>query len=182
MLVDLPCHLIQVVRLVHALSETGLPMVVRRNDWDKFSLLRSRLGMSVHPGERGDFLLSSFVEYSHEAPFTQVDTIRRLLIFPHIIGEWCRSRWGGERIHRYAFAGLLTPGREVSLQKWADQQFGENRLVFRRGRENRRSIVEAITRWSKCRKSENSKVVSVPPGRNALVFKSRTRVPGQSLG
>jgi hypothetical protein len=125
--VDLPFHLIQSFRLIHALSETGVEICVHEADVPKFQLLRERFNVEVDAAEQGQTPLPR-LRIQHDAPRTEVGDIVRPLIFPLAIFDYCRSMWPEERDITYLFRGLVTPARHALLSAWLKLQRSTYRL------------------------------------------------------
>ncbi len=115
--VDVPYSLIQSVRLVHALMETGYGVHVRPEHRDRFSRLEKVFGISYVVGVEGARRLPA-VHVDHSAPRTSVGNIQRPLIFPHAIVQRCRTLWADDRTVRFSFAGLVTDSRRQVLGDW----------------------------------------------------------------
>ncbi len=117
---DVPFALIQQIRLVHALAESGFEIAVPADQLDKFSILRERFGLRLATARPGDPSLASFITIDHETPSTALGAIVRPLIFPRAVVEHCRTLWPAARAHRYSFAGLVTESRRALLEGWID--------------------------------------------------------------
>ncbi|MEO5819155.1 MAG: hypothetical protein ABIT71_01505 [Vicinamibacteraceae bacterium] len=110
--------LIQQIRLVHALAESGCDIAIPVDELDKFGILRDTFGLQLAVANASDRSLSPFVTIDHATPSTAVGEIVRPLIFPRAIAEHCRTLWPTTRAHRYSFAGLLTDSRRALLEAW----------------------------------------------------------------
>jgi hypothetical protein len=154
--------LIQQIRLVHALAESGFEIAVPADELDKFSILRERFGLRLATARRDDPLLTPFITIDHVTPSTAVGTVVRPLIFPRAIVDHCRTLWPASRAHRYSFAGLMTESRRALLEGWmAGRATGASGLTARtnfgdfvrrqwirwRGADRRRRIGD-VTVWS----------------------------------
>lgn len=116
--VDTEINLIQQLRLIHALSESNFEIVVKPEEKFKFDLLVQKFGMELKTGEGGDLNISEISEIHHKKPGTSVGKLERILIFPHIITEYCKEIWPSRRKHRYTFAGLVTKNRKGVITEW----------------------------------------------------------------
>lgn len=154
--------LIQQIRLVHALAESGFEIAVAAGELDKFSILRERFGLGLATARIDDPSLAPFVAIDHETPSTALGAVVRPLIFPRAIVEHCRTLWPSARPHRYSFAGLLTENRRALLEDWlarsadgtsrlaAKTTFGDfvrRQLIRWRGADRQRQIGD-VTVWS----------------------------------
>ena len=115
---DISFGFVQQIRLAHALTESNFPIVISKTDSPKFSLLEEKFGMQFIEGEVGDIHLSKQLGIVHHKPSVNVGNLRRPLIFPHVIVEYCRTLWKCEREHKYSFAGLVTQKRKELIQDW----------------------------------------------------------------
>lgn len=122
--VDLKFELLQQVRLVHALSESPFAIVVRSSEVEKFQPLKEKFGMEITGENAGDFDLSGFLTVNHVEPITSINSLRRPLIFPHAITEYCHSLWSTKRKYRFSFMGLITRKRQELLEGWVRTNLG----------------------------------------------------------
>jgi hypothetical protein len=125
--VDLPFHLIQSLRVCHALSETNVDICVREADIPKFQLLRERFNVEVDVATREQAPLPR-LRIVHDAPRAEVGNIVRPLIFPLAIFDYCRSIWSEQRDIGFLFSGLVTPARQDLLNAWLRSQRSAYRL------------------------------------------------------
>jgi hypothetical protein len=154
--------LIQQIRLVHAVAESGFEIAIAADQLDKFSILRERFGLHLAAARPDDPSLTPFVTIDHRTPSTAIGAVVRPLIFPRAIVEHCRTLWPAARAHRYSFAGLLTDSRRALLEGWmagradggsgltAQTTFGDfvrRQLIRWRGADRQRRIGD-VTVWS----------------------------------
>jgi hypothetical protein len=125
--VDLPFHLIQSLRVCHALSETNVDICVREADVPKFQLLRERFNVEIDAATQDQAPLPR-LRILHDAPRTEVGDIVRPLIFPLAIFDYCRSMWSEQRDISFLFSGLVTPARQDFLNAWLRSQRSAYRL------------------------------------------------------
>lgn len=109
-------HLIQSIRLCHALSETIYTLCVSSEDAGKFAYLAERFPQLTYEVSEAPALDGALV--SHREPLTRIGEVSRPLIFPHAIVERCREYWQPWRPHPLTFRGLMTPARRKALRKW----------------------------------------------------------------
>jgi hypothetical protein len=159
---DFSFALIQQIRLVHAVAESGFEVGVRADELAKFSILRDRFGLRLTAARPDDLLLDPFVTIDHQTPSTAIGDLVRPLIFPRAIVAHCRTLWPEVRAHRYSFAGLLTDSRRALLERWIHEQtagapplagrtslgsFIRRQLIRWRGADRQRRIGD-VTLWS----------------------------------
>jgi len=124
-------YLIQQIRLIHAITETPYEIVLPPDEAKKYEPLVSRFSMRFTEGDNGVVDLGEYITIDHAEPITGIGDLRRPLIFPHSITQYCRSLWG-ERKYRFSFAGLITEKRKVLLDHWTQKNIGnkkKNRYV-----------------------------------------------------
>ena len=109
---------LQQVRLIHAISESSYEIVLPEEEMKKYLPLKKFLGMDFLEGNSGDFDLTNWLIIDHAAPMTSIGNLKRPIIFPHSITEYCYSLWQGKRAYRYSFAGLVTEKRKLLLESW----------------------------------------------------------------
>jgi hypothetical protein len=114
---DVPFHLIQSIRLIHALMESDYRVHVPPQHVDKFTRLQDVFGISFAVGLHGVQRLTALT-ISHAEPRTAVGAIERPLIFPQAILTHCREQWAAERDLRFSFAGLIHENRKAVLEGW----------------------------------------------------------------
>src|SRR5215510_8517434 len=114
---ELPLHLIQVLRLAHALAEAGCRLHVSPEDAPKLSELRRIFGLQYEIGKDGVPTLHG-LSIDHTEPEVRVGRIARPLIFPVAAFEYCRARWPEKRPVRASFSGMPTAIRKKALNDW----------------------------------------------------------------
>jgi hypothetical protein len=119
--VDYKIHLLQQVRLIHAIAESGISIVVMNSEKFKFRPLIGKFGMKLQTGNENGVKISSFTDINHELPRTSIGEINRVIIFPRALTEYCRSLWKKKRKYRFSFVGLITESRKVLLQEWVQK-------------------------------------------------------------
>lgn len=112
-----PMHLIQGIRLAHALMESNATIHVSRRNAGKFDHLRSFFDIKFERGEENLPILAG-ASVSHEEPLTRIGGIERPLVFPHGIVERCRAKWPAARSVRFSFCGLMNQKRRAALDAW----------------------------------------------------------------
>lgn len=125
----LPMHLIQALRLAHALMESEAKVHVSRRQAAKFDHLRKFFDLDFEIGGPGLPVLAG-ASISHEEPLTRLGSIERPLIFPHGIVERCRAKWCDSRPVRFSFCGLVNEQRRHALDSWTAAQGGASVEIF----------------------------------------------------
>jgi hypothetical protein len=120
--VQAPYHLIQVVRLIHALMESSYRVHIPAEHVDKFSRLQAVFGLEFGIGVEGIPALPS-VRVSHSEPCTAIGTVERPLIFARAIADRCRASWSAHRSVRFSFVGLVTDQRRAALHHWQQRSY-----------------------------------------------------------
>lgn len=114
---DLPFHLIQSIRLSHALMETSYDVYLPLEHEEKFSALKKYFAVNYKLTSEPLVPLPG-LRIVHSEPQTYVGSIAYPLIFPQSIFSYCREQWAENRENRFAFAGLITNSRKLVLEKW----------------------------------------------------------------
>jgi len=125
---DVPMHLIQSIRLVHAVMESGAEVCVAPEDAEKFAHLRRYFRFRYRVGAPGAARPAGAV-VDHERPLTRVGALGRPLIFPRGMARRCRAAWPATRTVRVLFCGLVTPARYAVLRDWL-QRAGAGRALL----------------------------------------------------
>ena len=113
----LPFHLIQGIRLAHALMESRFEICIPESHADKFTILEELFGINYKTGTKEAIKIDA-IQVSHSEPITSVGSIARPLIFPHAILSHCQSLWKPDRDIKISFAGLVTDKRAELISQW----------------------------------------------------------------
>lgn len=132
--VPLSMHLIQGLRLCHALAETRFTLCVSAADRRKFEHLQQYFDLRFEVGEAPPLYS---VRISHQEPETRIGAVVRPLIFPHGVVGRCLSKWRDQRDYRVSFQGLVTRGRRATLKRWQAGTHSATIIDSRRGRNPR---------------------------------------------
>lgn len=111
---NVPRHLIQSCRLIHAIMESSFPVHIAWKDYSRYSYLKTFFDIAFVPVQFGASNLDG-VTVDHRSPATRVGSIARPLIFPRSIPYRCRSMWSDDRRSVFHFSGLMTDSRKRSL-------------------------------------------------------------------
>lgn len=125
---NLPPHLIQTVRLTHALMElTDFDVHVSEAEASNYEYLSRYfpLDFSVYKEDAPPVL--SDVSLEHDRPLTRVGKIERPLIIPHGIVGRCREKWAQARDTSIFFCGVMTPPRMRVVRAWLERHAGQRR-------------------------------------------------------
>lgn len=126
--IDMTFHLIQQVRLLHALTESDFDICIPAAEQPKFEFLKKKFGLELYDGADQFIDITGHVSISHAEPVTSIRGISRPLIFPHAITEYCRSLWSKKREFRYSFQGLITRKRQSLIESWIRENLKGERL------------------------------------------------------
>lgn len=120
-----PMHLIQSVRLCHALMESRFRVSISSADSRKFSLLKTKFGAQYKVDVPNAVMLDSLT-VSHKEPVTAVGTVERPLVFPHAIVRHCHSLWPTIRDIPISFSGLVSHSRSALIRDWCETNFPDS--------------------------------------------------------
>ena len=115
--IDLPIYLLQTLRLVHAIAETGFRICVEPEDEKAVVRLKKTFGMDYRVGTAGAQRIAGLY-LDHLKPVTRIGSFERPLVMPKAIFDYCRARWPHERGVDVSFAGLLTQNRRTAINEW----------------------------------------------------------------
>lgn len=119
--VNLPLKLLQEVRLVHALTESGHLLHLSGQQANIISYIKKYFDITFKTGTDNIPFLPG-VGLSHKEPSTWIGSIQRSLIFPHAIVTYCRTIWPDIRNIPVSFTGLLTVARRNVIEAYARRQ------------------------------------------------------------
>jgi hypothetical protein len=123
--IGITADLLQQVRLIHALTESSFEIVLPSGEIEKYLPLKKFFGMKFVEGKSGDFDLTDCLTIDHATPITAIGYLKRPVIFPHSIQNYCHSLWREKRDYRFSFAGLITDKRKVLLETWIQKNIGQ---------------------------------------------------------
>lgn len=115
--IELPFHLLQTLRLAQAIGEAGFRIRVPAGDEEKVVALKEVFGFDYKVGTEGVARVGG-LRIDHMTPRSCVGAIERSLIMPHAVFDHCRARWPAERDIDVSFAGILTETRRAALNDW----------------------------------------------------------------
>ncbi len=120
LLINKSFKLIQMIRVIHALSESDYSVAIPPTEIEKFSILINKFGLSfANAHDRANAIdITHQVRLSHSKPQTSIGKLSRTLIFPTIVTKYCRSIWEENRTINYSFQGLVTNERKPLIEGW----------------------------------------------------------------
>jgi hypothetical protein len=117
--IDYKIKKIQELRAIQAISEIGVTIAVSSKQKSKFSLLKEKFQMNFQiSDEKKGTKLSELLSINHEKPETGILDIKKPLVFPIAITNYCKTLWKEERAYKYTFAGLITKSRHDLIRDW----------------------------------------------------------------
>lgn len=116
---DLSYQYLQEIRLAHALSEVGYELQIPEEERVKFQKLEE-LFLVKFPIKQEDTVCISAIEIRHKGtePSTGIGNLKRPLVFPHAMLDYCRKLWPERRSYDFCFLGLVTEARKHWLQRY----------------------------------------------------------------
>ena len=139
---DQSVGLIQKIRVLHAIAESGVPVSVPKNEIWKLEPLRKNFGMAFSTVCQEGIKFSDIVSIDHSKPSTSMGKIERVLIFPHAITQHLKYKWKDKRKFKYSFAGLVTPERKTLIEDWITNVLKEDNYKL----EDQFSLVKRLMR------------------------------------
>lgn len=118
----LPFNLIQEIRLSHALMESDFNVYLDKCQANKFSYIKKNFEVHYYLDENLLPILPK-VEICHKSPFVRLGSLRRPLVYPHGIFDYCRKIWGMEKEFYCTFTGLATESRLNIIKLWLENYF-----------------------------------------------------------
>ncbi len=116
--IDWKFHLLQQMRVVHAITEADVSVSIPLQERWKFRQLEEAFpGMFANTSSDA-VNVTSAVRFSHAEPKTQVGSSVRPLVFPVAIALKCRELWPKDRHVAVSFQGLMTSDRRTAIARW----------------------------------------------------------------
>lgn len=117
--IDFKIKKIQELRAIHAISESGVVILIPKKQVVKFILLKEKFNMNFQIlNENKGIPLSKLLLINHENPETHIGKLMKPLVFPLSIVEYCKSLWVEDRKYKFTFAGLITQSRNELITNW----------------------------------------------------------------
>lgn len=117
--IDYKIKKIQELRAIHAISESGIVVMIPKKQEVKFKMLKKKFNMDYKVSENdSDFNMSEVLTINHEMPKTGIKNLDKPLIFPFAITNYCKNLWKDKREYQYTFAGLITQNRNELISNW----------------------------------------------------------------
>ena len=114
--------IIQGIRALHAIQETGITIALPHQSRPVYRDLETEFGVRFAYRSHGA-LEAGDITMCHAQPLIQIGTLSRTLLFPHAIVHGLRQRWPTTRHCRYAFCGLMTAERADAIANWLADHF-----------------------------------------------------------
>lgn len=114
--------IIQGIRALHAIQETGVTIALPHQSRPVYKDLETEFGVRFAYRSHGA-LEAGGISMCHAQPLIQIGALSRTLLFPHAIVHGLRKRWPSTRHCRYSFWGLLTAERADAIAKWLGNHF-----------------------------------------------------------
>ena len=125
---DQSLKLIQQIRVLHAIAESGLPIYISENEAYKLEPLQKYFNIHFNTGTCNGVKFSQLIKIDHSKPTTSIGEIERTLIFPHAITKYLRLMWQSKRKYKYSFAGLVTSERKSVIENWLKNIINERKI------------------------------------------------------
>lgn len=125
--------LIQNLRIIQALNEIGLNILIDERHFEKFEYLEKYLGYKIQTDEKNSYQISNIFENvttSHSEPYVRIFTVEKTLIFPKSIFSYLKDQWPVERQLPFTFSGLITLSRKKCLKNWIDKNISKQHYKF----------------------------------------------------
>lgn len=117
--IDYKIKKIQELRAIHAISESGVDVLIPKKQEVKFKMLKKKFNMKYKVSDKDAvFKMSEVLSINHETPKTGINELNKPLIFPLVITSYCKTLWKEERCFKYTFAGLITQSRNELISNW----------------------------------------------------------------
>lgn len=147
LLIDKKINLIQEVRVLQALSELGVEIILPFKQKYKFITLRSKFGMKLNSSGDASHFLSKSLVVNHEIPETNIFGISKPIIFPKSIVDYLHSNWKEIRLNKFSFAGLITNKRQSLIQQWMDKNLDDLNYTLEFENSVFKSVLNKITKY-----------------------------------
>lgn len=127
--IDYKIKKIQELRAIQAISECGVTITIPIKQKSKFLLLKEKFKMQFQISKNNDGIkLSELLTINHEAPETTIISIKKPLIFPVAITDYCKTLWKDDRQYTYTFAGLITKNRHDLIRDWVSNNITKDKF------------------------------------------------------
>jgi hypothetical protein len=127
--IDYKIKKIQELRAIQAISEGGITIIIPAKQKNKFTLLKEKFQMQFQISENKEGIkLSEILAINHELPETGIVSIKKPLIFPLAITNYCKTLWKEDRQYTYTFAGLITKSRHDLIRDWVSNNITKEKF------------------------------------------------------
>lgn len=115
--IDKPIQLLQEVRVLHALCDSGVTLHCNMSEYEKLLPLKQFFGCSIvigcNPNGKN---FTNLISINHHEPTTKIGDVVKHLIFPKTLIEFCETK-NYERLDEIYFKGIVTGKRKNSIEK-----------------------------------------------------------------
>jgi hypothetical protein len=128
--IDKEINLLQEIRLIHSLYDSGYSLWVGDNNYQKMKPIFDNFSGVVNVGKSDNGI--SFREVTtiiHKTPETKFNGQVKPLIFPKSLIEFCEKEWVDDRLDKVLFTGLLTKKRENIINRFNSLKLKE--LIYK---------------------------------------------------
>ncbi|SES69039.1 exostosin domain-containing protein [Thalassotalea agarivorans] len=125
-----PFHLIQEIRLAHAITESRFNVEIPTSQQEKFSIFEETMGINFNQPTAESVDVAHLMSINHKDPKTSFGDIERTLIFPLAITNHCKTLWKEKRKNKYSFQGLVTDKRKKLLEHWISNNITKHIFSF----------------------------------------------------
>jgi hypothetical protein len=108
---------IQAIRVICAILESDFTFYLPVEYREIFIHLLKYFPINVHFGISNLPILDS-IYIDHKSPLTSINNLKRPLIFPNNMFDYCRFNWNQNRNIDFFISGLLTKSRLDIISKW----------------------------------------------------------------
>lgn len=127
--IDYKIKKIQELRAIQSISESGVTIMIPAKQKSKFTLLKEKFQMQFQISENKEGIkLSEILAINHEMPETGIGSIKKPLIFPSAITDYCKTLWKDDRQYTYTFAGLITKSRHDLIRDWVSNNITKDKF------------------------------------------------------
>lgn len=127
--IDYKIKKIQELRAIQSISESGVKIMIPAKQKSKFTLLKEKFQMQFQITENKEGIkLSEILAINHEMPETGIGSIKKPLIFPSAITDYCKTLWKDDRQYTYTFAGLITKSRHDLIRDWVSNNITKDKF------------------------------------------------------
>lgn len=120
---QLRLRLLQQWRMLQALTESDVSFSVPLAQKENVEFLRKYFDIPLSFTDDAD-VAGHLLQLSTSKPWCAIAGIRRTLIYPHHVLNYCRGLWEPSRDIRFGFAGFAHSTRHKVMDEWHKRWFG----------------------------------------------------------